>query len=98
MKIANRFPEGGDMKNSFLALCVLLASSVSRAEIPYGFCAAVSEGETLCTPVFPIPDQASLNLVCDQFAQALEAEGYDSFLNPDLQALNQKHKEVCKLP
>ena len=86
------------MKRLYIALFVLLASSASRADLPYGFCAVESEGETLCTPVFPIPDQASLNLVCDNFARALEADGFDSYLNPDLSAMNQKHKEVCDWP
>jgi hypothetical protein len=86
------------MKRLMIALFVLLASSTSRADLPYGFCAVESEGETLCTPVFPIPDQASLNLVCDNFARALEAAGFDSYLNADILALNQKHKEVCEWP
>lgn len=83
------------MKKSSFAILVLLVSSVSHAQLPYGFCAAKSEGEMLCTPVFPVLDQATLNLVCDNFAHALAAEGYDSFLNSDLEALNAKHKEVC---
>jgi len=39
-----------------------------------------------------------LNLVCDNFARALEAAGFDSYLNADILALNQKHKEVCEWP
>ena len=86
------------MRRLFLVLSVLLASSISRADIPYGFCSIESEGEILCTPVFPIQDQSTLNLVCDNFARALDADGFDSFLNPDLESLNLKHKEVCDWP
>ena len=83
------------MKTLIFSMILFISTSVAHAEVPSGFCWANVEDRTLCTPIFPIPDQEVLNLVCSHYAHSLETQVYGSFLNLDLEALIQIQKEAC---
>lgn len=83
------------MKTLISALFLFISTANAQPQIPSGFCWAKVEDRTLCTPIFPIPDQEILNMVCMHYAHSLETQVYGSFLNPDLEALIQIQKETC---